>query len=72
MVWIVIGAVIAALLLVALLVDRRDRRGGADRVGRMRAPGKLSRVAELKLRSKVFSWLRPNYRAEDEGSPRAD
>jgi hypothetical protein len=70
--WISLGVVVAVLLLIALLVDRRDRRGGAERVGRMRLPGRLARRREAKIADHVVQFERRHYEAEAEEPPKAD
>jgi hypothetical protein len=56
---------------IALVVDRRDRRGGADRVGRMRFPGRLGRYADAWIARHVIQRERKSYQVEREEPPKA-
>jgi hypothetical protein len=70
--WISIGAVVAILLVIALVVDRRDRRGGAARLGRMRLPGRLTRYREARMGVLPIAYERTFYKAEREEPPQVD
>jgi hypothetical protein len=67
----VVGTIVAELMVIALVVDHRDRRGESERMGRMRLPRRLARLQEAKMMASPFTWRRARMANELPDQPKA-